>query len=195
MNFLSWPCTVTLSACGPAPQCTANCRCLRLVAGGVQTSARPADPPSCQRALDVGGFHQFQSVFFPYTALEQSTRRWREQLLTSGLTHHFFFSFSFSCLTGAADIFTAAAGCVNISSPPVAFEPRRAAAPIFLSSRRPRRRLKAISARRRLICSENQSDNFTFQTLRPTRRYAVMEKLRRRFDGRLALPFISSLRV
>lgn len=95
MNFLSWPCTVTLSACGPAPQCTANCRCRWLVAGGVQTSARPADPPSCQRALDVGGFHQFQSVFFPYTALEQSTRRWQEQLLTSGLTHHFFFFFRF----------------------------------------------------------------------------------------------------
>lgn len=100
MNFLSPPCTVTLSACGAAPQCVADCRC-RLVACGPQPIPRTLHHVSARLMLVV--FINFNLSFSPYTALEQSTRRWQEQLLTSGLMCLFFLSFS--CLMCAADIF------------------------------------------------------------------------------------------
>lgn len=63
-------------------------------------------------------FINFNLSFWPYTALEQSSRRWQEQLLTSGPDVPFFFFFPFSCLMCAADIFTAVTRWANISSPP-----------------------------------------------------------------------------
>lgn len=136
MNFLSPPCTVTLSGCGAAPQRIADCR-RRLVACGVQTSACPADPPSCRRTLHVGAPHQFQSVSFPL----HSTRR--KQPAVAGTIAH---------VCSAQRIFLLPSLDAQIfPRRPVAFEPRRAAAAIFLSGRRPRRRLKSMSVRCQLI--------------------------------------------
>lgn len=163
-------------------------------AGWWRAACRPQPVPQTLHhvsALDVDAFHQFQSVFF----LLHSTRT--KHLAMAGTIAHlgpdvpFFFLSHVWCVQRIFLLPSLDAQIFSVR--PVAFEPRQAS--IFLSGRRPKRRLKAISVQRRLIYWENQSDDFIFQTLRPTWRYAIMEKHCHRCDGRRVLPFIWCLRV
>lgn len=93
-------------------------------AGWWRAVCRPQPVPQTLHHVRAGFMSplliNFHLSFSPYTALEQSSRQWQEQLLTAGLAHFFFLSSSssFSYLMCAAGIFTAVTGCANISSPP-----------------------------------------------------------------------------
>lgn len=144
-----------------------DCR-RRLVACGVQTSARPTDPPSCQSRLHVAASHQFPSVFFPL----HSTRT-KQPAMAGTIAHRgpgsLFFSLSsssFSYLMCAAGIFTAVTGCANISSPP-----RRlwASSGCDISFRpKPKAPFESDICALSVNLPGNQSADFTFPIINPT---------------------------